>query len=184
MHRWENHAECLLLWLWLQYNGKQRISLRARWLSIFCAINYPGSWANGTLTACFFSHITKRIGDYKICMDQGFPQLVFLSGQYLRGAPIDCIALFMIIWFVLVTFILLFGRQVNGEWEDYRGYSLTVKNTCQQTRTRGRRCWSVLFVYTIFKLSLLGLIRSQRYSTPNTKMWLMFTDTIGSEDII
>jgi hypothetical protein len=39
-----------------------------------CAINYPGSWTNGTLTACFFSHITKRIGDYKICMDQGFPR--------------------------------------------------------------------------------------------------------------
>ncbi len=39
----------------------------------FCAINYPESWANRTLTACFFSHITKRIGDYKICVDQGFP---------------------------------------------------------------------------------------------------------------
>jgi hypothetical protein len=38
-----------------------------------CAINYPGSWANETLTSCFFSHIRKRIGDYKICMDQGFP---------------------------------------------------------------------------------------------------------------
>jgi hypothetical protein len=39
---------------------------------IFCATNYPGCWANGTLTAHFFSHITKRIGDYKICVDQGF----------------------------------------------------------------------------------------------------------------
>ncbi len=29
-------------------------------------------WANGTLTACSFSHITKKISDYKICMDQGF----------------------------------------------------------------------------------------------------------------
>jgi hypothetical protein len=39
----------------------------------FCAINYPWSWANGALTACFFNHIKKRIGDYKICVDQGFP---------------------------------------------------------------------------------------------------------------
>ncbi len=23
----------------------------------FCAINYPGSWLDGTLTTCFFSHI-------------------------------------------------------------------------------------------------------------------------------
>ena len=40
----------------------------------FCAINYPGSWGNGTLTSRFFNHIQKRIGDYKICVDQGFPR--------------------------------------------------------------------------------------------------------------
>jgi hypothetical protein len=39
----------------------------------FCAINYPGSWTDGTLTACFFNHLKKRIGDYKICVDWGFP---------------------------------------------------------------------------------------------------------------
>jgi hypothetical protein len=32
----------------------------------FCAINYPGSWSDGILTTCFFSHIKDRIGDYKI----------------------------------------------------------------------------------------------------------------------
>ena len=40
----------------------------------FCAINYPGSWGDGTLTSRFFNHIQKRIGDYKICVDQGFPR--------------------------------------------------------------------------------------------------------------
>jgi hypothetical protein len=40
----------------------------------FCAINYPGSWADGSLTACFFSHINgKDRGLKKICVDQGFP---------------------------------------------------------------------------------------------------------------
>ncbi len=39
----------------------------------FCAINYPGSWADGSLTACFFSHIKGKIGDYKICVEQRFP---------------------------------------------------------------------------------------------------------------
>ncbi len=29
---------------------------------------------DGTLTAWFFSHIKERIGDYKICVDQGFPR--------------------------------------------------------------------------------------------------------------
>jgi hypothetical protein len=39
----------------------------------FCAINYPGSWLDGTLTTCFFLHLKGRIDDYKICVDQGFP---------------------------------------------------------------------------------------------------------------
>jgi hypothetical protein len=53
----------------------------------FCAINYPGSWANGTLTAHFFSHITKRIGDYKICMDQGFPRAGDATGILVGPIP-------------------------------------------------------------------------------------------------
>ena len=52
----------------------------------FCAINFPGSWSVGTLTAHFFSHIKKRIGDYKICVDQGFPQSGTATG--IRVGPI------------------------------------------------------------------------------------------------
>ena len=39
----------------------------------FCVINYPGSWADGILTSRFYNHIQKRIGKFKICVDQGFP---------------------------------------------------------------------------------------------------------------
>jgi hypothetical protein len=27
----------------------------------FCAINFPGSWSDGTLTTCFFLHIKERL---------------------------------------------------------------------------------------------------------------------------
>ncbi len=40
----------------------------------FAAINFPGSWADGALMAHFLAHIKPRIGSYKICVDQGFPQ--------------------------------------------------------------------------------------------------------------
>jgi hypothetical protein len=40
----------------------------------FCAINYPGSWAAGSLTAHFLHHLKPKIGSYKICNDQGFPR--------------------------------------------------------------------------------------------------------------
>jgi hypothetical protein len=53
----------------------------------FCAINYPRSWVDGTLTAHFFSHSTKRIGDYKICMDQGFPRAGDATGILVGPIP-------------------------------------------------------------------------------------------------
>ncbi len=40
----------------------------------FAAINFPGSWAHGALTARFLHALKKKIGDYKICIDQGFPR--------------------------------------------------------------------------------------------------------------
>ncbi len=40
----------------------------------FAAINFPGNWADGTLTARFMYHMKSEIGNYKICIDQGFPQ--------------------------------------------------------------------------------------------------------------
>ena len=38
------------------------------------AINFPGSWADGSLCARFLDSIRRRIGHYKICVDQGFPR--------------------------------------------------------------------------------------------------------------
>jgi hypothetical protein len=40
----------------------------------FAAINFPGSWADGSLTAQFLHEMKRRMLDYKKCVDQGFPQ--------------------------------------------------------------------------------------------------------------
>jgi hypothetical protein len=40
----------------------------------FAAVNFPGSWADGSLTARFLYQIKRRIGGFKICVDQGFPE--------------------------------------------------------------------------------------------------------------
>ncbi len=39
----------------------------------FAAINLPGSWADGSLMACFLHKMKRKIGNYKISVDQGFP---------------------------------------------------------------------------------------------------------------
>ena len=40
----------------------------------FAAVNFPGSWADGALSLRFLHAIKKKIGEYKICVDQGFPR--------------------------------------------------------------------------------------------------------------
>ncbi len=40
---------------------------------IFAAVNFPRSWADGSLTTWFLHWMKRRIGNYKICVDQGFP---------------------------------------------------------------------------------------------------------------
>ncbi len=36
----------------------------------FAAVNFPGSWADGSLMAWFLHQIKRRIGNYKICADK------------------------------------------------------------------------------------------------------------------
>jgi hypothetical protein len=40
----------------------------------FAVINFPGRWADGSLMAHFMCHMKSKIGNYKICINQGFPQ--------------------------------------------------------------------------------------------------------------
>ena len=40
----------------------------------FAIIDFPSSWGDGMLTAWFLPFIKNRIGDYKICVEKGFPR--------------------------------------------------------------------------------------------------------------
>ncbi len=46
-----------------------------------------GSWADETLTDCFFNHIRKQIGEYKICVVQGFPWAGAATGILVGPIP-------------------------------------------------------------------------------------------------
>ncbi len=136
MHRWENYAECVLLQLWLRYNGKQRISSGPMAKCFFVPIIILGVGPMEHSLLVFSVTSQRGLVIVRFAWTRDFlelvTQLVFLLGLYLRGVPVDCIILFVIIWFVWVTFILLFGRQVNGECAVYRGHSLAVKNACNR----------------------------------------------------
>jgi len=40
----------------------------------YAAINYPGSWHDATVSSRFIQKVIRCIGDFKICVDQGFPR--------------------------------------------------------------------------------------------------------------
>jgi hypothetical protein len=50
---------------------------------IFAAANFPGSWADGSLTAHFLHYIKRKIGVYKICVNKGFPEVEMHMGLLL-----------------------------------------------------------------------------------------------------
>ncbi len=48
----------------------------------FAAINFPGSWADGSLMAQFLHKMKRKIGNYKICVGQGFPRSGAAHGTF------------------------------------------------------------------------------------------------------
>jgi hypothetical protein len=50
----------------------------------FAAINFPRSWADGSLVARFMRHIKNKTGSFKICIHQGFPQSGEAYGTLVR----------------------------------------------------------------------------------------------------
>jgi hypothetical protein len=48
----------------------------------FASINFPGSWADGSSTAQFLHKIRRKIGNYKTCVDQGFPRSGAAHGMF------------------------------------------------------------------------------------------------------
>ncbi len=50
-------------------------------------MNFPGSWADGSLTARFLPFIKKKIDSYKIWVDMGFPRSGSAFNVFLLGPP-------------------------------------------------------------------------------------------------
>ncbi len=48
----------------------------------FVAINFPGSWADGSLSSPFLHQMKRMMLSYKICIDQGFPQSGDVYGTF------------------------------------------------------------------------------------------------------
>jgi hypothetical protein len=94
----------------------------------FAAINFPGSWSDGSLTVWFLHRMKRKIGNYKICVDQEFPQvglrMARLFGQLVKGQLDVFIAMCMITSSASLMCTRLFGKQVSGGCMECRVLSL------------------------------------------------------------
>ena len=122
----------------------------------FCAINYPGSWADGTLTSRFFNNIQKRIGDFKICVDQGFPRSGDAHGILVGPIPERSARRLhrsLRDYLIRMSNVYTSLRQAS-EWgmRGLQGSFPRCKKRLPSDKDKRRWCWNVLFLYTISAL--------------------------------
>ncbi len=77
-----------------------------------CAINFPGSWHDGSIMANILPYIHNNIGMYKICINQGF----LLSVQLDRSKLEHLLLIYDLPYYTYPTFISHCVKQVNGAW--------------------------------------------------------------------
>jgi len=84
---------------------------------IFCAVNFPQSWHDGSITANVLPCIHKKIGTYKMCVDQGLPRavmlLMFLLDPLVTHKPINLLLICICTCYIYLTFLVLYAKQVN-----------------------------------------------------------------------
>jgi hypothetical protein len=111
----------------------------------FAAVNFPGSWADGTLTAKFLHTIKRKIGEYKICVDQGFPRsgeaYGTLTGPVTKRAADVFIETSGSAFCESATCIRRFVRRVSGGCVDCREPSPAGRSASQETTFSGG--WSL-----------------------------------------
>ena len=49
---------------------------------IYCAYNYPGSWHDTTVAQDLINLVVESVGQYALCVDQGFPRSGHLHGRF------------------------------------------------------------------------------------------------------
>ncbi len=137
----------------------------------FAAINFPGRWADSSLTACFFSHLKSKIGSFKICVDQALPRSGDAYGTLV--GPVTKRAMRhlhhdicdYLLW--ISNFYMFFARPVSGECMDFRVRSLVARSIFPVTWCNNVLCLKQLCSCTIFKQSTLEVIKLKWYLTPN-----------------
>ncbi len=126
----------------------------------FAAVNFPGSWADGSLLAQFLHYMKRKIGACKICVDQGFPRSRAAHGTFV--GPVTkrqarCLQRDVCNYLLKISNVHTLLWQAS-KWGIHGGF-LAVKVICQATLPNVISFSRQLFSFTISALILLATVR-------------------------
>ncbi len=128
----------------------------------FAAVNFSGSWADGSLTAHFLHYMKRKIGPFKICVYQGFPR----SGAAYRTivGPFtkwQTKRLYCDVhnYLLKISNVHTLLWQTSGGCVGFRVCFLAVKVVCQVTLPNIVLFLRQLFLFTISTLIMLATVR-------------------------
>jgi hypothetical protein len=149
----------------------------------FAAINFPGSWADGALTAQFLHALKKKLEITRYALTRGSPGAVTRTAPSSvpsqKGLRDVCIATSAII----CSCTHCFGRQASGECVACRALSPAGRNAFLAVIISGGSCWRQLSSSTIIGRSWLGSIKSTWCLTRSMSVFRTSTDTTGLPSI-
>jgi hypothetical protein len=122
----------------------------------------------------FSSQITKRIGDYKICMDQGFPRAGDAAGILVGPIPersACCLHCSVRDHLIRLSNIYTSLRQAS-EWgmRELQGTFPCCKKCLPTDKDKRQGVLECIILVHNFRTEVVGLTQLQQYLTPNMKM--------------
>lgn len=75
---------------------------------IFAAVNYPGSWHDSQVCSQFIRLVRRKLGLYKICVDQGFPRNGDLFDKFVGPISKKRRSITIFIVFIIIFIVTIF----------------------------------------------------------------------------
>lgn len=131
----------------------------------FCAINFPVSWTDYSLTAWVPSQVLRRIGNYKICVYKGSTNRGAWNFCVDQLALIDiCILSLWLSSMFWQYFIPCYGRPASEECEECIVFILVIKY--QPTKSDKRMVWEYVGLFDSIPTQLVGLHQNKMVFYP------------------
>ena len=128
---------------------------------IFACINFPGSWHDSQVSLSLISKVVRNIGDFKICVDQGFPRSGDLLNKFVgplsrrarRNLPVETRRA------ALRRHNTYVSLRQSSEWgmRALQGTFVRMKSRLTSNKRKRRQILTVIILLHNFRTHVVGL---------------------------